>query len=171
MRRKWAAENESGQEAEFENSPIHAVILVRPYFGRIRESVKILRCEFMSLEATFSIIVVEDDAELQKVITELLERAGYEVFCAEDPNGALEILRAARRPCIVLWDPMTARVSLSVLAESALRGVHVATLPIGLAIAHADDGGEATVTKRLTSPAAVLSIVREHCPQRKKPAA
>jgi DNA-binding response OmpR family regulator len=125
----------------------------------------------MALGTAFSVVVIEDHPELQQTITALLERAGYSVRCTDDPNAALELLRTSPRPCMVLWDPLTSRVSLSVLVESALRGVHVATLPIGLTIGRSDERGEPTMTKRLTSPAAVLSIVREHCPHHKETAA
>jgi len=114
---------------------------------------------------TVSIMVIEDDRGLAQAISALLERAGYSVQCATNADEALQLLRSASRPCLLLWDPLALRGRLNVLAESALRGVHVATLPIGVATrANHSGGAEPMVTKRLTSEEAVLSIVRAHCP-------
>jgi hypothetical protein len=118
----------------------------------------------MPLENAFSVIVVEDEPDLQQTIRTMLERAGYVVVCAENADAALKLLRSALRPCILLWDPLTAPISLEALVESGVRGAPVATLPIGLSIGRAADGSPTAVTKRITSTSAVLSIVREHCP-------
>jgi DNA-binding NarL/FixJ family response regulator len=121
----------------------------------------------MASETNLSIMVIEDERELTQAIRTLLERAGYSVQCAADADEALRLLRSTPRPCLLLWDPLTLRVCLNVLSESALRGVHVATLPIGVAPlrAHRSGGAEPMVTKRLTSEEAVLNIVRAHCPK------
>ena len=114
---------------------------------------------------TVSIVVIEDDRELAHAIHTLLEGAGYSVQCAVDADEALHLLRSTSRPCLLLWDPLTLRVCLNLLAESAQRGVHVATLPIGVATrANHSAGAEPLMTKRLTSEEAVLNIVRAHCP-------
>lgn len=119
----------------------------------------------MTSQSNLSIIVIEDVRELAHAITALLERAGYSVLCAADRDQALRLVRSSFRPCLLLWDPLTLPVSLDLLAESARRGVHVATLPIGVATRVNDSGLDTMVTKRLTSEDAVLSIVRAHCPQ------
>ncbi|HEX9297799.1 MAG TPA: hypothetical protein VF881_18285 [Polyangiaceae bacterium] len=111
---------------------------------------------------SFSVLVVEDHLELRQAIEELLVGAGYLVWCACDSDEALKVLSAMPRPCLVLWDPLTHRVSLSLVAQAAVRGVHVATIPIGITrLGH--DEGSPRVIKRLTSEDALMSIVKEHC--------
>lgn len=113
---------------------------------------------------TVSIMVIEDDRRLAQAIRSLLEGAGYSVECAANADEALQLLRGSSRPCLLLCDPLTIRMCLHVLAESVVRGVHVATLPIGVATrASQGSGTEPTVIKRLTSEEAILSIVRAHC--------
>jgi CheY-like chemotaxis protein len=141
-------------------------VLQSPHFGPVREKTSSSYLSRMSFEIPFSVILLEESPELQETIRTLLERAGYVVECSADVDGAMKLLRAAARPCILLWDPMTADITLPILAESAARGAPVATLPIGVAIGPSEDGSNGVVTKRLTSAAAVLSIVREHCPLR-----
>jgi CheY-like chemotaxis protein len=113
--------------------------------------------------AVSSLLVVEDHDELRAVIETLLRKAGYNVWSARNASEALEALHAMPRPCLVLWDPVTYRMSLSLLAESALDGIQVATIPIGIAPS-TESGSADGFIKRLTSQAALLSIVREHCP-------
>jgi CheY-like chemotaxis protein len=112
---------------------------------------------------SISVLVVEDQAHIRDAITRLLERAGYVVHCAEDPDLAIDMLRRLPRPCILLWDAMTPRQSLTMVDQATLEGVHVASLPVSVAsVQHA--GSPRQVAKRLTSEEAVLAIVQEHCP-------
>jgi CheY-like chemotaxis protein len=110
-----------------------------------------------------SLLIVEDHDELRTTIEALLRSAGYHVVSARNADEALEALRLMPRPCLVLWDPVTHRISLSLLAESALEGIHVATIPVGIAPTEAHEDTSAGFSKRLTSQTALMSIVREHC--------
>jgi two-component system chemotaxis response regulator CheY len=111
-----------------------------------------------------SVLVVESDVEIRNAVQTLLEREGYEVNCADDSDEALELLKGLPRPCIVLWDALTSRQSLSMLDEATLEGVHVATLPISLIRLATADPADLKFVKRVTSEDAILSVVREHCP-------
>jgi CheY-like chemotaxis protein len=113
-----------------------------------------------------SVLVVEDHDELRFTIAALLVRAGYNVRTATDAEQAVVELAAMPRPCIVLWDPVSTRMSLSLLGQVAFQGIHIATIPVGIAPAAAGLGTAAGgYTKRLTSRQALLSLVRSHCPQ------
>jgi CheY-like chemotaxis protein len=113
-----------------------------------------------------SLLIVEDHDELRTVIQELLEADGYVVRCARDAAEALVILRTMPRPCLVLWDPVSHRMSLSLLAQAALDGIHIATIPIGIAPVRGNvPGSLPRFTKRLTSNRALMTLVKEHCPQ------
>ncbi|HMI85900.1 MAG TPA: hypothetical protein VK550_17505 [Polyangiaceae bacterium] len=109
------------------------------------------------------ILVVEDQADIRMQVRLLLERAGYVVHTADNPDEALEILARLPRPCLLLWDAITPRRSLTMVDQAALEGVHVAALPVSVSAVHLA-GSRERVTKRLTSEDAILSVVREHCP-------
>jgi CheY-like chemotaxis protein len=113
-----------------------------------------------------SVLVVEDHDELRFTIAAILVRAGYTVRTATDADDAVAELATMPRPCIVLWDPVSSRMSMSLLAQVAFEGIHIATIPVG--IAPAETGLETAAggyTKRLTSHQALLSLVRAHCPE------
>jgi CheY-like chemotaxis protein len=112
---------------------------------------------------SISVLVVEDQADIRDAVTKLLERAGYVVHGAENPDRALDVLRSLPRPCILLWDALTPRQSLTMVDQATLEGVHVASLPVSVASVHSA-GSPRQVAKRLTSEEAVLAIVQEHCP-------
>jgi two-component system chemotaxis response regulator CheY len=115
--------------------------------------------------AAHSVLVVEDHDELRLAIAALLVRAGYVVSTARDAEEAVAELASMARPCLVLWDPVSSRMSLSLLSQVAFDGIRIATIPVGIAPAAA--GQEAATpgyTKKLTSRQALLSVVREHCP-------
>jgi len=111
-----------------------------------------------------SVLVVEDHAELRTVVKTLLERAGYEVHCAANPDEALELLQRIPHPCILLWDAMTPRRGLEMLDKATLEGVHIATLPVSIAAVPVAESESPIMVKRLVSEDAILSIVQEHCP-------
>jgi CheY-like chemotaxis protein len=109
-----------------------------------------------------SVLVVEDQADIRDSTRALLERAGYVVHCAENPDRALEMLVWLPRPCMLLWDAMTPRQSLTMVDRATMEGVHVAALPVSVATVQV--AGSREVKKHLTSEDAILSIVQEHCP-------
>jgi CheY-like chemotaxis protein len=110
-----------------------------------------------------SVLVVEDHEELRATIEALLVRHGYVVRTATDAETAVTELASMSRPCVVLWDPVSQKTNLSLLAQITSEGVHIATIPVGIT---PTEGGAAAggYTKRLTSQQALLSIVKDHCP-------
>jgi DNA-binding NtrC family response regulator len=115
--------------------------------------------------AAHSVLVVEDHDELRFAIAALLVRAGYAVRTARDADEAVAELASMDRPCLVLWDPVSHRMSLSLLAQAAFDGIHIATIPVGIAPAEAGfETASGAYSKRLTSHHALLTIVKEHCP-------
>jgi CheY-like chemotaxis protein len=110
-----------------------------------------------------SSLVVEDQADIRDRLRVILEVAGYVVRTADDPQTAMDRLRRLPRPCLVLWDAVTPRQSLTMVDQATLEGVYVASLPVSVSSVHLARTPQA-VTKRLTREDAVLRIVREHCP-------
>jgi CheY-like chemotaxis protein len=110
------------------------------------------------------LLVVEDHDELRTAVADLLTAAGYTVRTARNADEACVVLESMPRPCLVLWDPVSVRTSLSLLARRAFEGIRIATLPIGIALAHHGIGGDGPeFKKKLTSHAALFSVVRDHC--------
>lgn len=52
------------------------------------------------------VLVVDDDADIRMVLTDVLEAEGFEPFEAENGQQALETLEQIPRPCLVLLDLM-----------------------------------------------------------------
>jgi CheY-like chemotaxis protein len=109
-----------------------------------------------------SVLVVEDQQDILARVIALLERAGYVAHGARNPGEALDLLKNLPRPCLLFWDTMTPRQSLSILDQATLDGVHVASLPVSVTCLRSSDS--ALPMKRLTSEDAILSILEEHCP-------
>jgi CheY-like chemotaxis protein len=112
---------------------------------------------------SISILVVEDQPDIRNRVRALLEQAGYVVHTAENPDDALDSLKRLPRPCLLLWDAITPRTSLTIVDQATLKGVHVAALPVSVSSVHLADSPR-KVSKRLTSEDAILTVVREHCP-------
>jgi CheY-like chemotaxis protein len=51
-----------------------------------------------------TILLVEDDKEIREPLQDLLEKQGYAVLTAADGRAALDILRSADRPDVILLD-------------------------------------------------------------------
>jgi CheY-like chemotaxis protein len=112
---------------------------------------------------SISILIVEDQDDIRGMLQALLEREGYLVSAAAGAEEALARLGRLPRPCLLLWDAMTPRDSLTLVDQATLEGVHVAAIPVSVSSIRLV-GASREITKRLTSEEAVLTIVREHCP-------
>jgi CheY-like chemotaxis protein len=112
---------------------------------------------------SISVLVVEDHAELQASLRELIAAHGYRVRCAVNVDEAKAALQEGPLPCIVLWDPVTLEMIAELIAHTARLGVHVATIPISVTSTGSSETGRSIIMKRLTSRDAVLSVVRAHC--------
>jgi CheY-like chemotaxis protein len=53
-----------------------------------------------------SILLIEDDEAIRELLQYALEEEGYHVLWAADGQAGLEVLRAAKRPCLILLDLM-----------------------------------------------------------------
>src|SRR5689334_11906724 len=106
--------------------------------------------------AAHSVLVVEDHDELRFAIAAILVRAGYVVRAARDADEAVIELASMDRPCLVLWDPVSARMSLSLLTRAAFEGLRIATIPVGIAPSEGGlDTAPAGYSKKLTSQQAL----------------
>ena len=58
-----------------------------------------------------NILIVEDDTAIREGVAEFLKENEYEVFCAEDGEKALEILKTLPRPRGSLYHPLQLKYS------------------------------------------------------------
>jgi CheY-like chemotaxis protein len=114
---------------------------------------------------SLSVLVVEDHTELRNSLRDLLAHLGYEVRCASTAGEAISSLESLPFPCLILWDPVTLELGTKLIAAAASRGVHLATIPVGVSATGHTSDGTPIIAKKLTSRDAILSVVREHCPE------
>jgi CheY-like chemotaxis protein len=84
-----------------------------------------------------SILVVEDDADIQAALSSILRDVGYEVACAGDGREALDRLRAGLRPEVILLDLMMPVMNGAEFRSSQLEDPAIAHIPIVLLTADA----------------------------------
>jgi CheY-like chemotaxis protein len=88
-----------------------------------------------------TVLVVDDDEEVRRLLAEVLESEGYEVAAAGDGEEALEYLRTHHPPALILLDLRMPRMdgwefraqqdrdpALSVIPVVVVTGVHDAEL-------------------------------------------
>lgn len=69
-----------------------------------------------------NILVVDDDARIRVVLSELLSSMGHRVTCAEDGQAALKLLESANSPDLLLTDVVMPGMSGPDLVEQMQRG-------------------------------------------------
>lgn len=112
-----------------------------------------------------SILIVEDDHKIRKLVRLYLEKEGYEVFEADDGNEAIEAFRRFD-PCFIILDLMLPHISGEDVCQS-LRSDFKAEVPIIMLSAKVDEeerikglkmGADDYVTKPF-SPAELVARV------------
>lgn len=72
------------------------------------------------------VLVVDDDAGIRTMLRFTLEEEGYAVYEADDGEGALDVLRAAHEPMVVLLDLQMPHLSGEGLLASVARELDLA---------------------------------------------
>lgn len=114
-----------------------------------------------------TILIVEDDADIRELVSEVLAQAGYRVAEAGNGQEALDFLRANDGPCVVLLDLMMPVLSGPELLEIMAEDERLAKLPVVVVSAVADRGAAPGVAKFLRKPVAsdvLRATVAEYCP-------
>lgn len=110
------------------------------------------------------VLVVDDDVELRDALRDLLEENGYDVYCAENGQEALDLLkRTDPAPGLILLDLMMPVMSGQEML-AALKQVHaLAAIPVTIVSASEDPPeGESFLHKPLDVEA-LLGIVEKAC--------
>jgi CheY-like chemotaxis protein len=80
-----------------------------------------------------ALCVVDDDADIREVLSDVLTFAGYEVILADDGQSALERLRARKNGCrLILLDLMMPRMNGWEFRRRQLADPALASIPVML---------------------------------------
>lgn len=115
------------------------------------------------------IVVVEDDVDIREALVDLLEAEGYSVNAFENGKKALEGLRRAAHPCLILLDLMMPEMNgLEFLRARQNQGAEVIPTYVVSAVANADVLQARDVVGYLRKPVdlhRLLEVVEAHCRQ------
>ena len=118
------------------------------------------------------LLLIDDDAELVAVLALALERAGFDVWAAQDGPAALARLDAERPDLIVLSTPLRATVALGLLGEIRRRSDTAIIMLIGRGtederVAGLERGADDYVTKPFSTRelvARIRALLQHHDP-------
>lgn len=115
------------------------------------------------------ILVVEDDADIQEALTQILENEGYRVASADNGLSAMSYLRTARRPSLILLDLMMPIMDGWQFRSEQRKDPNLAAIPIvvlsahGSVPQHAAALEAATYLKKPIDLEALLDTVKRYC--------
>lgn len=92
-------------------------------------------------------LVVDDDLAIREVVSEVLLDEGYEVTCAADGAQAMEAMRRAPRPDLVLLDLMMPVMSGWEVLEQVHDDSELSRVPIVVVSAMTAPGGHEHLSK------------------------
>lgn len=115
------------------------------------------------------VLLVDDDRDIREVLSDALESEGYCVMAAADGLEAIDALREAPRPCVILLDLMMPRMDgwqfrAEQSRDPTLEGIPVVILSADTAVAAKAKQLKAAGHLRKPVPLdALLDAVRAHC--------
>ena len=113
-----------------------------------------------------SILVVEDNKEIQDSLKMALEVEGYNVFTADNGKEAIERLRKMPTPCVILLDLMMPVMNGWEFVEAISKDIMLSTIPIVVVSAFGDKNGTPKTSDYIQKPIdldALLDTVCKHC--------
>jgi len=78
------------------------------------------------------ILIVEDDADMRESLGEILQYEGYDVAGAANGRDALNLLRQAEAPCLILLDLMMPIMSGWEFREQQRRDPELSRIPVAV---------------------------------------
>jgi CheY-like chemotaxis protein len=121
----------------------------------------------MCPQRNHKILVVDDDADIREVLSEVLTESGHEVLTASNGLEGLQILRDGWAPCMVLLDLMMPVMDGYLFLEAAKRDPALASIPITVITAGRQVDvqrleGATLVAKPIRLPA-LMSLIAKNC--------
>jgi CheY-like chemotaxis protein len=121
----------------------------------------------MCPKESHKILVVDDDADIREVLSEVLIESGHEVVTASNGLEALQILRDGWLPCMVLLDLMMPVMDGYLFLEQAKRDPALASIPVTVVPAgrqvDVDRLEGATVVGKPIRLPALMSLIEKNC--------
>ncbi|MGZ3789155.1 MAG: response regulator [Bacteriovorax sp.] len=113
-----------------------------------------------------SILVVEDNKEIQDSLKVALEVEGYNVVTADNGKDALEKLAKIPTPCMILLDLMMPIMNGWEFVEEISKDIMLSTIPVVVVSAFGDKKGTPKTSGYIQKPIdldALLNTVSKHC--------
>jgi CheY-like chemotaxis protein len=109
-------------------------------------------------------MIVDDDADMQGLLGELLENEGYEVDVASNGADAINLLDSSDRPCAVLVDLIMPGLVGQELIEYLRSDEKLAKIPLAIVSGSPQLAPEGyTVFSKPVEPKALLEFVKRQC--------
>ena len=113
------------------------------------------------------VLVVDDDKDLREALRDVLMLEGCEAVCVEDGGEALRLLRAGKRPGLILLDLIMPVMDGWAFRRAMLRDPALAGIPVAVMTAasaqRASGLGAVTVLQKPLELDTVIDLVQSHC--------
>lgn len=113
-----------------------------------------------------SILVIEDDIDIQDALKQGLEMEGYSVFTANNGKEGMEQLYKIPTPCLILLDLMMPVMNGWEFVEEINKDLMLSTIPIVVVTAFGDKKNTPITTGTIPKPIdfdSLLGTVCKHC--------
>ena len=107
-----------------------------------------------------SVLVVDDDLAIREVVSEVLRDEGYDVTCAADGVQAMDAMRRAPRPDLVLLDLMMPVMSGWEVLEQVHDDSDLSRVPIVVVSAMTAPGGHEHLSKPIDLDRLLATVKR-----------
>lgn len=118
-------------------------------------------------EGRWTILIVEDDADIRDTLQHLLEASGYRAAPASNGQVALELLETIGRPCLILLDLMMPVMDGWAFLSALEQDDALADVPIVIVSAYTDKVASLEraqqILKKPVDIHALMEVVRQHC--------
>jgi CheY-like chemotaxis protein len=116
-----------------------------------------------------SVLIVEDNVALADLLAQMLSKAGYRAVTASNGEEALNYLRGADRPGLIILDLMMPVMNGWEFRKRQLEDPELCAIPVAVTTAISADYeryGNLSAVAYLTKPYSMdmlLETIREHC--------
>lgn len=113
-----------------------------------------------------SILVVEDNIDIQESLKATLENEGYSVFTADNGREAIDRLGEIPTPCLILLDLMMPVMNGWEFVEEINKDIMLSSIPIVVVTAIGDSKNSPKTDGYIPKPInfdALISAVCKHC--------
>ncbi len=113
-----------------------------------------------------SILIVEDNKDIQESLKLALEQEGFEVYTADNGFLGLELLKKIPSPCLILLDLMMPVMNGWEFVENISKDILLSNIPVIVVSAFADQKDSVKSNGFIQKPIdldSLLTSVNKHC--------